>query len=194
MAIADEKSATNEVLASCFHEKLETEFDKKLCELALANSTKLNDLYFSNLQDRLSSQRLRIHYQDINNNISARIIERQLILNPIILMAVLILVFFGAYLSYLQVKKDLLPQSNKKIKNYTNSQDKKDYINEEADPVIHSFELGKEGLKVRSSVVGLMILVVSLVFFYLYLTNVYKIELANVKDEAKKTEHTEQRN
>ncbi|MDZ7741246.1 MAG: hypothetical protein U5Q03_05725 [Bacteroidota bacterium] len=36
--------------------------------------------------------------------------------------------------------------------------------------------LGKSGFKVRSSIIGIIILVISVAFFYLYLAHVYEIE------------------
>ncbi len=44
-----------------------------------------------------------------------------------------------------------------------------------AAPVITQLELSQSGLKVSSPVLGVIILVLSLAFFYLYLTHVYPI-------------------
>jgi len=40
---------------------------------------------------------------------------------------------------------------------------------------VHQLELGQTGLKVSSPVLGVIILVISLAFFYLYLVYVYPI-------------------
>lgn len=81
------------------------------------------------------------------------IFERQLIYDPIILVVVIVIVFSGIYLSYLQVKRDLGANSAQES----------------------SIEITRDGVKVSSSVIGLLILVISLAFFYLYLTQVYTI-------------------
>ena len=81
------------------------------------------------------------------------IFGRQLIYDPIILIVVIVIVFSGIYLSYLQVKRDLGTNS---------AQDS-------------SIEITRDGVKVRSAVIGLLILFISLAFFYLYLTQVYTI-------------------
>jgi len=42
-----------------------------------------------------------------------------------------------------------------------------------------SLELTREGLKIRSPVIGLIVLITSWAFFYLYLVNVYKMSALN---------------
>lgn len=42
-----------------------------------------------------------------------------------------------------------------------------------------SMEVSKDGVKMNTAVIGLMILVISLVFFFLYLKFVYQIEVIN---------------
>jgi hypothetical protein len=47
-----------------------------------------------------------------------------------------------------------------------------------------SLELSRDGLKIRSPVIGLIVLVVSLVFFYLFLKVVYPISLTHASQAA----------
>ena len=81
----------------------------------------------------------------------------------VIFVMVVTIVGFGIYFSYLQfhasinTKKELSPTD---------------------------FSLSKNGIKISSSIVGLFILALSLVFFYLYLDRVYPIT-QNRKDQTK---------
>jgi hypothetical protein len=160
---ADEPAAGGNPLQACFGAQIESPYDKKVCDSILQHALKLNELQERNLQDALTRQETAERYRAVGDDITNRVIQRQLVLNPIILSSVLVIVFFGLYLSYLQVSKGQAGGES-------------------------SFEIGKEGFKIRSSVVGLLILCASLGFFYLYLTNVYRITvLGTVDDKASST-------
>ena len=92
----------------------------------------------------------------------------------IIFIMVLIIVALGLYLSYRQftlterlaekaAKKKVIPGETEISK----------------DPLFStsSLELNKDGFKINTAVIGLMILIISLAFFFLYLNVVYKIEI-----------------
>jgi hypothetical protein len=70
------------------------------------------------------------------------------------------LVIIGIYFSWVQFKKDLEMAKERK------GSDEKE----------HHIELSTSGIKVSSSVLGVIILVISLAFFYLYLVYVYPIK------------------
>jgi hypothetical protein len=74
----------------------------------------------------------------------------QLILTKVISILVLILVITGLYLSYLEFKRDQTDGS--------------------------TFKLNKSGVEFSSSVIGLIILFISLLFFYLFVERIYKID------------------
>lgn len=96
----------------------------------------------------------------------------QYISSIIIFLMVIIIVALGLYLSYSQFKlsEKLLSQPIKI----------NETIEKEPEGAIvtqSSFEVGKDGVKINTAVIGLMILVISLVFFFLYLKFVYKINV-----------------
>jgi len=47
------------------------------------------------------------------------------------------------------------------------------------DPSVSSFEISRDGLKIQSSVIGLLVLTISMVFFFVYIRDVYKISELN---------------
>lgn len=79
----------------------------------------------------------------------------------IIFITVIILVIGGFYLAYLQFKVD-------KTNNTSNES---------------SLEISSKGIKISSSVIGLVILTISFAFFYLYIEEVHKIyELPSINN------------
>lgn len=88
-----------------------------------------------------------------------RVFEWQLFSSKVIFAVVTFLVWTGIYFSWLQFKIDL----NKKP-------------DEKGDQKNSTIEASTSGIKVSSPVLGVIILVISLLFFYLYLQHVYPIE------------------
>ncbi len=86
-----------------------------------------------------------------------------------IFIMVVIIVCMGLVLSYKQFKlneeivRHSMKQNNGTIEKGTDTS--------------ASMEVSKDGIKMNTAVIGLMILVISLVFFFLYLTYVYPIEI-----------------
>lgn len=87
-----------------------------------------------------------------------RVFEWQLLSSRIIFVVVIALVGAGIYFSWLQFRADL-----KKT-------------DKEGDRSVSTLEASTTGIKVSSPVLGVVILVISLLFFYLYLQYVYPIE------------------
>ncbi|QPJ61290.1 MAG: hypothetical protein G3M70_05055 [Candidatus Nitronauta litoralis] len=85
----------------------------------------------------------------------------------IIFAVVLGIVFMGLYLTWVQVTMRI---DAEKIREAEGKDSKGDGEKEQ-----HQVEISAEGLKLKSSVVGLSILTVSLAFFYLYLVYVYPV-------------------
>ncbi len=85
----------------------------------------------------------------------------------IIFAIVLGIVFMGLYLTWVQVTMRI---DAERLREAQGKSDEKGKDREQ-----HQIELSAEGLKLKSSVVGLSILTVSLGFFYLYLVHVYPI-------------------
>lgn len=87
-----------------------------------------------------------------------RVFEWQLLSSRIIFVVVISLVGAGIYFSWLQFRADLNQTGN------------------EGDRAVSTLEASTSGIKVSSPVLGVLILVISLLFFYLYLQYVYPIE------------------
>lgn len=85
----------------------------------------------------------------------------------IIFGIVLGIVFMGLYLTWVQVTMRIDAERLREAQGNSDGKEK--------DREQHQVELSAEGLKLKSSVVGLSILTVSLGFFYLYLVHVYPI-------------------
>ena len=78
----------------------------------------------------------------------------------LIFFIVLIVIGCGLYFSYLQFSLAL--RRPQQIENSTTN-----------------MKIGKDGIEISSSIIGLLILMISVVFFYLYLRYVYPITLVN---------------
>jgi len=90
----------------------------------------------------------------------SKVFEWQLYSSKLLFMIVLILVFSGVILSGLQFYAGYKELHNNIQKNSENT----------------DFEVSMEGIKISSPVIGLIILALSLGFFYLYLVYIFPIE------------------
>lgn len=97
-------------------------------------------------------------YRTKGYNHRQRVFEWQLLSSRIIFVVVIALVSAGIYFSWLQFRADLKKTGN------------------ERDRGVSTLEASTSGIKVSSPVLGVVILVISLLFFYLYLQYVYPIE------------------
>ncbi len=88
-----------------------------------------------------------------------RVFEWQLMSSKIIFVIVIFLVLAGLYFSWLQFKVDMNQRT--------------DHNNQQP---VSTLEASVQGVKISSPVLGVIILVISLLFFYLYLEHVYPIE------------------
>ncbi len=79
----------------------------------------------------------------------------------IIFFVVLFLVFMGIYFAWIQFRRDMLIARA---------------ASAAPDDKQHSLELSTTGIKVSSPVLGVIILALSLAFFYLYLAYVYPVK------------------
>lgn len=98
----------------------------------------------------------------------------QLLSSKIIFSVVIIIVLTGLYLSYMQFKlSNVLMRSHGKKKPLM-----ADALEEpEAERMLRTtLELGKEGFKINSAVIGLLVLMVSIAFFFLYLQYAFSIK------------------
>ncbi|MDN5286579.1 MAG: hypothetical protein JWR38_2853 [Mucilaginibacter sp.] len=106
----------------------------------------------------------------------------------IIFITVILVVLMGLYLSYQQFEftnKVVLRQLEERFSNSVSKDRKKEQKDDkkgdsEIKAEINSFEIGKGGIKITSAVIGLIILAMSIAFFFLYLKFVYPIHLHGV--------------
>ncbi len=87
---------------------------------------------------------------------------KQSVLDLVLTILVLIIVFGGLYMSYLQFKAD---------------------IGDGTGP-ISTVKISKDGVEISSSVIGLFILLGSMFFFYFYLEKVYEIKYLDTAVQA----------
>jgi hypothetical protein len=100
------------------------------------------------------------NHQDFRLNHYKKAFNLQYNLSIIIFIIVILLVLAGTYMSYLQFKKGI-----------TNTGET-DTSESESE-----LSISKEGIKIRSSVIGLLILAISFAFFYSYLRYIYPISV-----------------
>jgi hypothetical protein len=122
------------------------------------------DLVDPNLLDAQGKQaqhdalRAYYEYQQVGFDHRRRVFEWQLLSSRLIFVLVIALVAVGVYFSWLQFRRGLRP----------------DY--DPDTPQTTTLEASARGVKISSPVLGVIILTISLVFFYLYLVHVYPIE------------------
>ena len=95
----------------------------------------------------------------------------QLLSSKIIFFCVIILLMVGLYFSYLQFKKSMLEVGtrNEKVDGEKTETDKTTSSSQT------TIEATLKGFKISSPVLGVIILAISLIFFYLYLIHIYPI-------------------
>ena len=119
--------------------------------------------YLDEASELAITRSLTAHYNYKTESIAHRksVFEWQLLSSKIIFTIVILLVCIGVYFSWLQFRMDIK-------KGNTESSDTSS---------VTTLEASSTGLKVSSPVLGVIILVLSLAFFYLYLVYVFPIEV-----------------
>lgn len=90
----------------------------------------------------------------------------------IIFIIVMTLVLSGLYFSYTQFKNSLINSKGKQEDSLANNI----YIAEKTE-----LKINKDGIEVSSSVIGLITLIISIAFLYLYLVHVHPIKVLNLQ-------------
>jgi hypothetical protein len=106
-------------------------------------------------------------------NQNKKVFQWQHVSSIIIFFIVVLIVLMGLYMAYLQFRlseKMFLRQSTDKTKDDANA----------LDMIKADLELGKDGLKINTAVIGLIILSLSLAFLFLYLKYVYPISIVKI--------------
>ncbi|MCG8698265.1 MAG: hypothetical protein MI922_09445, partial [Bacteroidales bacterium] len=100
-----------------------------------------------------------------------KVYKWQLVSAKIIFVISIIIVLVGLYMSYLHfrisTKVSLSSDDSSQVNNKSNN-------NTSESPT--SFQFGKDGIKIQSTVIGLIILVISIVYFLMYLKYIYPIK------------------
>ncbi len=114
----------------------------------------------------------------------------------IVFFLVVGIVIFGLRLSYLQFKKDMLLSRARRELSASASPPPAGTEEKQTpttpQPVLQTIKLGLQGIEISSSVIGLLILALSLGFFYLYLEQVYPIKPGTAtQEEANPTSPTD---
>jgi hypothetical protein len=117
---------------------------------------------------RLRSSDVEFHIWQ--NDFDRRTFENQLIQTRIIFVVVLLLVLAGLFFSWVQF------QHSFHIRHKIRSGSKSDGSGTEAaEDTREELTLGKDGIVIRSAYLGVIILAISMAFFFLYLKYVYPI-------------------
>lgn len=125
----------------------------------------------------LKAMQRYFHYRESGYDHRMRLFEWQLWSSRAIFAVVLILVFVGIYFAAIQFHKSLSPlgRHSHANQNAPTTDDPNGAQNATPMPVTQ-LEITAKGVVVNSSVLGVVILVISLAFFYLYLVYVYPIQ------------------
>lgn len=105
------------------------------------------------LQHKNSAEAAKVEWQQAHNRINDQIYSRQVYYDVVILIMVIVIVMAGIWFSALQAFRDYKKGNGAET----------------------SLEITKEGLKIRSPVVGLIALFMSFWFFYVYVERVYTV-------------------
>ena len=102
-----------------------------------------------------------------------KVFEWQYISSIIIFCMVMLVVICGLYMSYMQFKL-----ATSRLTKTAKSGGK---LDDDTKRLLDAdMELGKDGIKIKTAVVGLVILVISLAFLFLYLKYVYPISIVKI--------------
>lgn len=135
----------------------------------LDESTK--EKYFESLQEYFQ-------YRISGYQHRKKVFEWQLRSSIIIFIVVVFLVSAGIYFSWLQFRQSLESRRTKALRqerqNETAAKGTNDVVTKDMEAT--KLEVSSKGIKVSSPILGVIILIISLLFFYLYLVYVYPIE------------------
>lgn len=120
--------------------------------------------------DSAKVDRSRADYMVWQNDFKRRTYEDQLVQTRIIFFLVLVLVCAGLFFSWLQFRHSF--HLKRVLRSGTEAQGDS---NNAATPLQDEFAFGKDGVVIRSAYLGVIILVISMAFFFLYLKYVYLI-------------------
>lgn len=110
----------------------------------------------------------RLRYYESGLDHRTRVFTWQHFSSRVIFFAVLGLVVVGVWLAWLQFRRGMMKQTSTPSKAEVEDGTTRDRAD-------HEIEISPQGLRVSSPVLGVVILALSLAFFYLYVVYVYRI-------------------
>lgn len=138
-------------------------------------STLAQDSSALNLQKKYSAARIEFAISSLQHR--RRVFDWQHASSIIIFWVVIIIVFIGLIFSgiqfYISMQSSLAGKKKRRAKNALAESQSETTESQPAE--VAEFEASLQGIKVKSSVLGIIILGISLAFFYLYLAHVYPI-------------------
>jgi hypothetical protein len=126
-------------------------------------------------QKYLESMQRYYEYRANGYAYRSRVFEWQLLSSRVIFLVVLVLVACGIYFAWVQFSAAMLALRRKAAADAAASAVSAD-AKEAPSPLATQLELSSKGIVINSSVLGVIILGLSLAFFYLYLVYVYPIQ------------------
>lgn len=147
------------------------------------NSLPLKPFITVHLEDKLDSTtridmlKTEANYHKYMFTQRMAIYNWQLNSGKILFFVVVLIVLIGLYLSYLQFKASTAHlEYRRNIEASITTTDKIAGIDAVTSDPITKFEITKDGFKIDSAVIGLVILVISIAFFFMYLRYVFPIQ------------------
>ncbi len=119
-------------------------------------------------KEKLDEQQLFLSNERVYSELAQGTLRRQAVYDALIFALVIVITGVGLYLSYLQFslsEKMALEHSDRSARSKTSKDS--------------ALKIALTGVEIRSSVIGLSILIISLAFFYLTLQHVYDIHTIN---------------
>ena len=107
------------------------------------------------MENQIRVEEAKVNYKIFALNHAKCLYKFQFIMTIVIFILVLAIVAFGMYLSYLQFSKD--------------------YIKDNEKSTATNLKIGLTQLEISSNIIGLVILVISLAFFFIFVTKIYEI-------------------
>lgn len=179
-ALACSLAAQAQAQAQVDTKKLDARADSTLdlmqeFESALAQDSSALAPSILGLKKRYNAALTEFHISSLQHR--RRVFDWQHTSSIIIFWVVIIIVFIGLIFSgiqfYISMQSSLASKKKRRTKNaLTEGQPE---TVENPSPEVAEFEASLQGIKVKSSVLGIIILGISLAFFYLYLAHVYPI-------------------
>ena len=115
-------------------------------------------------------------YQSSNLEHRSKTFAWQLFASKIIFIIVMIIVLSGLVLSYLHFYKSLSPAGVLPLKQVSPTDDTVQTEQMKQNLPVNEIEISLTGIKINSSIIGLIILVISIAFLYMYLIYVFPIK------------------